>query len=96
MTIIKELNHKYDNVVNQYVQLFSKKQDLTFLFWLADKPGQIAKFNGEYMFDFSNIKYDLETGQPDGKIIEWNKLMDSDPTMVDYGSFCEGFYTPKK
>ena len=70
-SLIERISREYEVVVLQYIDLFSKKQDLDFEFWVAEEVGEIACFGDHYYFKFSDIKVDLERNVPKHSIIDW-------------------------
>jgi hypothetical protein len=68
---IEKLKKQHENVCNDYIKAFCKKQDLEFQFWVADIVGEIACFGDIYFFDFTDIVHDIKTEQPPQKIIQW-------------------------
>ena len=60
----------YNSVCNEIVQLFCDKQDMEFDGWVGGTVGGFADCGG-LSFSFSDIVFDIKTGQPKGKIVEW-------------------------
>ena len=68
---MKNLKEQYEFCCNEYVRLFSEKQDISFDYWIADEVGGIAVFIDQYFFNLSDIILDIETGQPKGLILKF-------------------------
>ena len=49
---------------------FAKKHDYQFDGWVADEVGTVACF-GDYFFDFTDIKYDIDNEVPKEKFLEY-------------------------
>jgi len=95
---ILKLQDDYNKAVNNYVDVFCEKQDFQFDYWIADKIGEMGSFSDLY-FDFHDIKYDIDTKQPKGKIIQWHDynvdyntdIKDTnDYININYSSYCMG------
>lgn len=87
---IKILQNRYNKVVDDYIQLFSNKQEIEFEFWVGDVVGGIASFGDIYFFSFSDILYDINTNQPKELILQW--LYDG----VDYPDININYYSYSK
>lgn len=57
---IQELKKQLENNITKYVELFCKKHDLYFDYWVADLTGTIVCLSNEYYIDFNDIRHDLE------------------------------------
>ena len=88
--------NKYENICNEIINKFCKKQDIYFEFWVADLVGEVAVF-GDYSFNFTDIIRDLKTNQPKGLILQWQ--IDSidfyfknkkSKYRINYYSYCKG------
>ena len=66
---VEDLKIRYNIIVSKYTDKFCEKHGLYLRFWVAE-VGDVACF-GDLFFDFRNIKYDIDTNQPKGLIIEW-------------------------
>lgn len=90
-TSIKKLNKRYRKICTEYVELFAKKHDVDFEFWVADIFGEVAGF-GDYYFNFSDIVYDVNTNQPKGLIFSWqDHCLDFDRTQyINFYSYSKG------
>lgn len=97
MDLIQDKIDKYESAVTYLVEYFCIKQGLEFNFWVADKIGEMAVCS-DYYFAFSDIKFDMETGQRIDKIIDWyNETvefgMDNEHNgeSINYETYCKGF-----
>ena len=85
-TLIK----KYEAVCDQYIKKFCNKQGLEFDGWLGGIVGGYAHF-ADFIFNFQDIVWDINTLQPKGLIIQW--VHDSDrhfPKHINYLSYSNG------
>lgn len=86
LSIRKEI---YEAICNDYIQEFCKKQGLYFEDWVGDSVGEIANISS-YYFYFSDIKYDIDTNQPAGQIIDWMDDQGQSETRFNYFSYSLG------
>ena len=61
----------YEKACNEYIKAFCKKQEIEFDYWISDEVGGIASFIDQYYFDIQTIRYDIDTDQPKGLILQW-------------------------
>lgn len=93
---IPQLKKQYEEVCNQYITKFVKKQELDFDGWVGDEVGGIASFSTQYFFNLSDIILDLNTKQPKGLILEWqnngveNALNTPFSETINYKSYTMG------
>ena len=77
--------------IKNYIELFEKKHELSFDFWVADLSGTIACFSMDYYVNFEDIRLDLEKDVPNDLFFEWYDLaMDlglEDKPIINYYSF---------
>lgn len=66
----KKLKNNLEKSIQEYIDLFCKKQDIEFDYWVANLSGTIGVF-GDYFLSFEDIRLDLETDQPVNAIFEW-------------------------
>jgi len=86
------LEKRYNAIVQEYIDKFSKKQGLELEHWVADRVGEIACFGCVFFFNFSDIVFDINTKQPKGQIIDWlYYLLDNEGQSLNYSSYCKGF-----
>jgi len=90
----EELTNILDTCIQEYVDLFCKKHDIEFNFWVADLSGTVGVF-GDYYFGFEDIRLDLETNQPSDNIFEWyeenlNLSMKGCDYNINYYSWIKG------
>jgi hypothetical protein len=85
-----KLQKQYENICNQYLKLFCKKQDFLFEHWIGDTVGGIAVCS-DYFFDFSDIVYDVNTKQKKGMIVNWSEDNLNNPEKwINYYSYTKG------
>lgn len=61
---------KFEKICNEYIEAFSKKQELDFEGWVADKIGELALF-GDYTFGMDEIRYDIDNEVKPGEILSF-------------------------
>lgn len=85
----KTLKQKYEDVCNEYVQEFCKKQGMSFEFWV-DAVGGILLCSDCYL-NFTDIVWDINSNQPKGRIIDWyNEVLEQHPNeTVNYFTYCK-------
>ena len=68
-----KLKNKYEKIVNEYLQIFVKKQDLDIenCYWVADKIGEILSVNEQYYFNFDDIRFDVDNNVKERLIFRW-------------------------
>lgn len=87
---MKELKKKLEDTINEYISLFEEKQEMYLDFWTGDDIGGTA-FMADCYFDFQDIRYDLETNQEKGEIIDWHwHVTDKKNVYMNYSSWCMG------
>ena len=67
---VLKLQFDYEQVCQNYILEFCKKQEIDFDFWVQDLPGTVAFF-GDYSFCFTDIVLDINSKQPKGTIFVW-------------------------
>lgn len=68
---MKKEIEQYEKACNDLIELFCKKQNLEFDYWVSDEVGGIAYFTADYFFNLSDIVLDLKTKQKAGLITQW-------------------------
>ena len=95
--IMTRLQEEYNAVVNKYLLLFKRKQEIDFEGWVGDFVGEIATF-GDMFFNFDDIRLDIDTDQPKDQIIDWYwETIENNPDypeskekLINYKSWCKG------
>ena len=88
---IQELKKQYEQVVNEYIKVFCKKQDLHLEHWVGNNIGEIACFGDVFFFNFSDIVYDINSNQPEGLIIEWlYESIENEEKCINFYSYSRG------
>lgn len=86
-----KLQEKYEKIVNDYITIFCKKQEVNLEYWIADIVGGIADFGDVIVINFSDIIYDINTNQPKGLIIDWiYDSLDNADRVINYYSYSKG------
>ena len=86
----KELKENIELLCNEYVKRFSEKQEVYFDYWVAEIIGETAVL-GDYCFNFSDIKLDIDTDQPKGLIFNWyNDNIENEGKSINYFSYTLG------
>lgn len=87
--MMENLKKQFQAISQKYIQAFEKKQGMHFEFWVADRVGEIACF-GDIFISLSDIRYDIDTDQPKGKILKWYdyRLEDND-SSINYYNYCK-------
>lgn len=90
MKKINKLKKQYELVCNQYVDLFCKKQDMSFNGWVGNTIGGIALCN-DFYFNFHDIVWDINSNQPKGSIIDWYyDNLENTEKSINYYSYTKG------
>ena len=74
------LKKRYEAVVEAYINEFCKKQNLVDGYWIGDRIGEL--YDVAYMcLDFQSIRFDMDTTQPEGRIIKYYwEMMGNEPS----------------
>ena len=69
-----KLKTKYEKIVNEYLQIFVKKQgfDADDCYWVADRVGEILSVNEQYYFSFDDIRFDVDNNVKAELILKWH------------------------
>ena len=85
------LYNALENSIKKYIELFEKKHELSFDFWIADLSGTVACFSMDYYVNFEDIRLDLEKDVPKDLFFDWYDLaMDlglEDKPIINYYTF---------
>jgi len=87
------LKDRYEKICNEYIKIFSDKQDIQFDEWMGGIVGGVAGFISEYYFNFSDIVYDINSDQPKGLILRWqDDYLENVPNgrNINYYSYSKG------
>ena len=89
---MSNLKTKYKNIVEAYMDAFCEKQDMILESWVAHEIGTIACFGDVMYFGFDDIRYDIDTKQPAGRILDWlYNTIDHPETHMNYKNWCKSF-----
>ena len=68
-----KLKTKYEKIVNEYLRIFIKKQDLDIdnCYWVADRVGEVLSVNEQYYFNFNDIRFDVDNNVKERLIFRW-------------------------
>jgi hypothetical protein len=90
---MSQLQQRYNDICNEYVHKFSKKQGISFDYWVGDEVGGIASFCEQYFFNFHDISWDINSRQPKGLMLKWQEDVienyDAEGT-ISYYSYSNG------
>jgi hypothetical protein len=86
---MKTLKEKYEDVCNEYVKKFCKKQGMSFEFWV-DSVGGIVLCSDFYL-NFLDIVWDINSNQPEDRIIDWydDMIIKYPKETVNYFTYCK-------
>lgn len=97
--INNKLYTKLNSAIQEYVNIFEKKHEIIFDFWVSDDVGTIACFSNTYYISFDDIRYDLERGVDSQLFFEWYdlalELHSNKEQNINYSSYVMG-YRPNK
>lgn len=86
------MKKKLEKAVNNYIKAFCEKHDLQFEGWVADEICSIGLFN-DYYINFTDIIHDIDTNQPENKVIEWYdytlEQSYKKETIINYKNYCK-------
>ena len=88
---------EYDRICNELVEIFTKKHNLEFDYWVSNEVGGIASFSQYYLFCFEEIVFDLKNNAPQGLIVQWyNETVkyiteSGNNTKINFGAYKMGF-----
>lgn len=95
------LQRAYNNAVHNYLKEFCKKQEIDYdeFYWIGGKIGEHCDYAGEYIFDFKDIKTDVDNKAEKGEILKWSNyctrlLCLGAESVINYSSWLSG--APRK
>ena len=80
---VNKLQQQYHKIVNKYIRKFEKKQGMYFEYWVADRKGEVACF-GDFFFEFSELRFDIDNNITVGKIIDWHNYIGSFEGTINF------------
>ena len=86
------MKKRFEQLVQEYILAFCLKHDIDFDYWIGGDIGGIASFqNGEVYLNFDDIRFDIDTNQPNELIIchYWDSI-DNYPKEINFKSYTEG------
>ena len=92
----KTLKEKFEEIANEYLEIFCKKQDIDIdkCYWIADDIGSIVDYAGEYYFSYNDIRLDIDLKQRKRAIFNWhNENLEAyyeKKEAINYYSYCKG------
>lgn len=81
------LKYEYELLCNRYIHRFSRKQELKKKGWVENKIGGVYEFENNYLFNFNDIRWDIDTNQDVNLILNWfseNKKKLIETCYIDY------------
>lgn len=87
---IKDIKYRYEKACSDYIDLFCKKHDVEFHFWVSDDIGGVACIGYDLFFSFTDIVFDINTQKPKNKILEWQDHNDTSEYYISYRAYCDG------
>ena len=88
---VAALREQFNFICNDYIELFSEKQNLEFDGWVANDAGGIAGFITQYFFNLHDIIHDIESKAPVGLILHWqDDNLENKPNYINYPSYRAG------
>lgn len=88
--LLRDLKESYNLAVMKYMYHFLEKQGYEYIESWIGEAGDIAEIADRY-FNFRDIKYDIDTKQPKGRIIEWHDMcLEQQKFNINYQSYCMG------
>jgi len=86
---MKTLAEKYEKIVKKYEKKFCRKHGFELGYWIGGDVGEMYETADMY-FKFHEMKYDIDTEQPENYLLEWyeNDLLQT--KKVNYKSYCLG------
>ena len=86
----KQLMAEYEAIAMKYINIFCRKQDMTFEGWVGMVVGEVAVCN-DFFFNSSDILLDIHYNSPKGEIIKWYNDNDNAPCdTINYYSYIKG------
>lgn len=85
-----ELEKKYNQVCQEYVDLFCEKQEMDFEHWVGSQFGGVVVCSDMY-FNFQDLVWDVNSKQPKDLITEWYyETLDNPERSINYYSYSQG------
>ena len=94
-TNTERLKLRYEFIVADYVEAFTKKHNWDFNGWIGNDIGGVAEF-ADYFFNFDVIRYDIDNNIRKSTILKWydadleHNQDRSEPQHINYSSYCKG------
>lgn len=86
----RDMKESFNLAVMKYVNYFLEKQGYEYIESWCGGVGDIAEIADRY-FNFRDIKYDIDTEQPKGRIIDWDDMCwENQNFKINYQSYCMG------
>ena len=84
-----KLKDKLDKLIDQYTDLFCKKQDVDADGWIGDLKGGINCFSDAFL-SFDDIRTDIDLEVPKGMIFNWYWDSVESGLNINYQSYIRG------
>ena len=88
---MNDLKEKYKKIVDEYIDVFAKKQSMDKDGWVDYVRG-IYGFNQIYFFNFDEIRWDIDSNQSPLFITDWffETLNEKEDKRINYVSYTKG------
>ena len=100
---MKELEKKYKDICNEYIEAFLDKHDLSINdyefneWWIGDEVGGLVDLD-DCTFNFDDIRYDVDHDIPSDQIFKWYwnsvERYELGLKYMNYPAFCKGAPDP--
>ena len=85
-----KLKDKLDKIIDEYTDLFCKKQDVYADGWIGDLKGGINCFSDAHL-SFDDIRTDIDLDVPTGMIFDWYwDNLENQGNEINYQSYIRG------
>lgn len=86
---------QWQDAAEAYLREFIKKNELSDVNWIGGDIGGNLLINEEHVMSMEDIRYDVDSGQPAGKWLEWSEYVSQLASVeaertVNYRSYCQG------
>ena len=89
---MKTLSKRYEEICNEYLDLFCEKHDVYYDYWVADQVGGIIEISDAF-FNFDDIRLDIDLDAPKeekNSIWDWYWSNIDSEQIINYYSYLKG------